>query len=89
MGLLTRLLLTTALLTRLLLAAALLLLTGLQVGVLLARIWGLVAHSESPLLNTSLDQPGRRQLVSGEQRFRFAKNLCRRPDLTVADGTGR
>jgi hypothetical protein len=45
------------LLTRFLLAAALLLLTGLLVGilVLLARIWGLVAHSGSPLFNASRD----------------------------------
>jgi hypothetical protein len=79
------------LLTRLLLAAALLLLTGLlvRVLVLLARIWGLVAHSGSPLLNTSLKQPNGRQLVSREQRFRLAKNLCRRPDVTVAGGTGQ
>ena len=78
------------LLTRLLLAAALLLLTGLLVGVLvlLARIWGLVAHSGSPLLNTSRGQPRRRQLVSREQLFP-EKNMCRRPGLTVAGGTGR
>jgi hypothetical protein len=76
------------LLTRLLLAAALLLLTGLLVGVLLARIWGLIAHSGSPLLNTSPGQPERRQLVSREQRFP-EKNICRRPGLRVAGGTGR
>jgi len=51
--LLARLRLATLLLTRLLLAATLLLLTGLLVGILilLARIWGLTAHSGSPLLN--------------------------------------
>ena len=72
--LLTRLLLAATLLIWFMLAA-LLLLTGLLVGVLvlLARIWGLVAHSGSPLLNTSLNQSGRRQLVSREQRFRLRK----------------
>jgi hypothetical protein len=64
------------------------LLTGLLVGVLLARIWGLIAHSGSALLNTSLGQPGTRRLVSPEQRFP-EKNMCRRPGLTVAGGTGR
>ena len=64
------------LLTRLLLAAALLLLIGLLARLLLTRILGLlarvlvwIAHSGSPLLNTSGDQPLPDQLVAREQGF--------------------
>jgi hypothetical protein len=58
------------LLAGLLLAATLL--AGLLIGtlILLARIWGLVAHSRSPLLNTSPNQPPGTRLVAREQPFR-------------------
>ena len=65
-----------SLLARLLLAAALLLLAGLLAWLLLTRILGLlarvlvwIAHSGSPLLNTSWDQPPPRPLVAREQGF--------------------
>jgi hypothetical protein len=64
------------LLARLLLAATLLLLTGFLSRVLLTRILGLlagflvwIAHSGSPLLNTSWDQPLPDQLVARERGF--------------------
>ena len=63
------------LLTRFLLAAALLL-TGLlaRILVLLARV--LAAHSGSPLLNATPDQPSRRLLVAKGTQFRRGFNVA-------------
>jgi hypothetical protein len=66
------------LLTRLLLAAALLLLTGLLVGVLvlLARIWGLVAHSGSPLLNAVRGNPASGDWFRGNSSSAPRRRIC-------------